>query len=635
MEIVNKILERVMAACYACCHNYGYAIILFTFLSKVILLPLSVWVQKNSIKMVKMQPEINFIKAKYFGDKDAIAEEQSRIFKREKYNPLASIVPLLIQIILLLGLVHVIKAGMNNPKIDMNFLGVQLSLTPGDTGGTLIVSPIVAGISAWILCAVQNAGNVLQSEQSNFNKYGMMLFSVALSLYLGWFVPVGVALYWISSNLMAVAQLYLLNWYINPKDYIDYEQLEKSKQALAGLENIGSKKKRRFKDAESRRERADYQRFFSVMNKHLVFYSESSGFYKYFQGMISYILSHTNLIVHYITSDPEDLVFELSKTEKQLKPYYIAEKKLITLMMKMDADIVVMTMPDLDNYHIKKSYIRKDIEYIYVPHGMGSNNLTLRTAAIDHFDTVFCTGKHQKEEVEKTELAYGLPKKKIVEFGYPLLDQMREDYRRTEKKAHEVKSILIAPSWQKDNIADTCLYDLLSSLQGRGYKVIVRPHPQQVRHQPDKMEQLKEKFREQEDIEIQTDFSSNSTVFEADIVITDWSDIAYEYAFTTCKPVLFINTPMKVMNPEYQKIDTKPFNIWMRDEIGKVLEPENAGQAFEIVADMLASSEYYHDKIAALVHQYVYQLGSSSKIGAEYIVKQIQKRSEERKKIIQ
>ena len=629
------ILEQAMNACYALCGNYGFAIILFTIFSKIILFPLSVWVQKNSIKMVKMQPEINFIKAKYFGDKDAIAEEQSKIFKREKYNPLASIVPLLIQIILLLGLVHVIKAGMNNPKIDMNFLGVQLSLTPGDTGGTLIVSPIVAGISAWILCAVQNASNVLQSEQSNFNKYGMMLFSVALSLYLGWFVPVGVALYWISSNLMAVAQLYLLNWYINPKDYIDYEQLEKSKQALAGLENIGSKKKRRFKDAESRRERADYQRFFSVMNKHLVFYSESSGFYKYFQGMISYILSHTNLIVHYITSDPEDLVFELSKTEKQLKPYYIAEKKLITLMMKMDADIVVMTMPDLDNYHIKKSYIRKDIEYIYVPHGMGSNNLTLRTAAIDHFDTVFCTGKHQKEEVEKTELAYGLPKKKIVEFGYPLLDQMREDYRRTEKKAHEVKSILIAPSWQKDNIADTCLYDLLSSLQGRGYKVIVRPHPQQVRHQPDKMEQLKEKFREQEDIEIQTDFSSNSTVFEADIVITDWSDIAYEYAFTTCKPVLFINTPMKVMNPEYQKIDTKPFNIWMRDEIGKVLEPENAGQAFEIVADMLASSEYYHDKIAALVHQYVYQLGSSSKIGAEYIVKQIQKRSEERKKIIQ
>ena len=51
-------------------------------------------------------------------------------------------------------------------------------------------------------------------------------------------------------------------------------------------------------------------------------------------------------------------------------PLYIGEKKLITLMMKLDADVVVMTMPDLENYHIKRSYIRKDIEYIYIPHGM-------------------------------------------------------------------------------------------------------------------------------------------------------------------------------------------------------------------------------------------------------------------------
>ena len=51
----------------------------------------------------------------------------------------------------------------------------------------------------------------------------MMAFSVGLSLYLGWFVPAGVALYWIASNLFAILQQYLLNWAINPKDYVDYE----------------------------------------------------------------------------------------------------------------------------------------------------------------------------------------------------------------------------------------------------------------------------------------------------------------------------------------------------------------------------------------------------------------------------
>ena len=103
------------------------------------------------------------------------------------------------------------------------------------------------------------------------------------------------------------------------------------------------------------------------MNKHLVFYSESSGFYKYYQGIIEWLLAHTNLTIHYITSDPEDQIFALAEKEDKIRAYYIGEKRLITLMMKMDADVVVMTMPDIENFHIKRSYIRKDIEYIYIP----------------------------------------------------------------------------------------------------------------------------------------------------------------------------------------------------------------------------------------------------------------------------
>ena len=78
---------------------------------------------------------------------------------------------------------------------------------------------------------------------------------------------------------------------------------------------------------------------------------------------------------------------------------------------------------------------------------------------------------------------------------------------------------------------------MLDNLKDLDYHIIVRPHPQHVRHMPEKMESLKAKYGPL-GIEIQTDFSSNSTVFEADMMITDWSGIAYEYAFTTCRPVL-------------------------------------------------------------------------------------------------
>lgn len=631
MEVIYKVLEIIMNGCYSICSNYGIAIILFTLVSKIVLIPVSVWVQKNSIKMVKMQPEINLLMVKFFGDKDTIAEEQAKIFKREKYHPMASIIPLIIQLVLLMGVIEVIKRGIDNPMINMECFGVNLSEVPSEVGMTLIWSPIVAGISAWILSIAQNASNVLQAEQSNWNKYGMMAFSVGLSLYLGWFVSVGVALYWVASNLFAVAQLYILNWIINPKNYVDYEALEQSKKELEKIGSIGGKKRKLFGDPETKREKQDYKRFFSIVNKHLVFYSESSGFYKYYQGIIEYLLNNTNLVIHYITSDPNDQVFEKAKTCEKLKAYYIGEKRLITMMMKMEADVVVMTMPDLENYHIKRSYVSKDIEYIYIPHGMDSLNLTMRTGSMDHYDTVFCVGKHQKEEIQKTEVAYGLTQKTLVDWGYSLLDEMWNDYQKISNENNAIKKILIAPSWQPDNIVDSCLEQILDRLKGKGYEIIVRPHPQHVRHRADFMEQLKVKYTQDKDVEIQTDFSSNSTVFEADLMITDWSGIAYEYAYTTCKPVLFVNTPMKIMNPEYQRIDTIPLNILLREEIGCSLDLSELDCIADKVQMLLDNKDGYAEKISDFVNEYVYNHGTSAEVGAKYIISEIQKKINERK----
>ena len=112
-------------------------------------------------------------------------------------------------------------------------------------------------------------------------------------------------------------------------------------------------------------------------------------------------------------------------------------------MMKMDADIVVMTMPDIDNFQIKRSYIRKDIEYIYIPHGMDSLNMTMRTGPVDHYNTIFCAGPHQKEEIEETEKVFHLPHKKLVEWGYSLLDSMREEYSHSEKQQGAKKKLLL------------------------------------------------------------------------------------------------------------------------------------------------------------------------------------------------
>ena len=202
---------------------------------------------------------------------------------------------------------------------------------------------------------------------------------------------------------------------------------------------------------------------------------------------------------------------------------------------------------------------------------------------------------------------------------YPLLDEMQESYRKMEVKNAQ-KTILIAPSWQKDNIVDSCLEELLDNLGGHEYKIIVRPHPQHVRHMKGKMDALKEKYKNNPEIEIQTDFSSNSTVFEADALITDWSDIGTEYAFTTYKPVLYINTPMKIMNPEYEKIPVEPLNIRMRNIVGKSLELNELDKAYETVKELVENGERYHNQIKDLVEEEMYHLGDSAVVGARYII---------------
>lgn len=625
-------LGWIMKLCYNVVGNYGVAIILFTLVSKIVLLPISIWVQKNSIKMVKMQPEINRLKTKYFGDKDTIAEEESKIYKKYKYNPFASLVPLIIQIILLLGVVEIVKnpslyIGVEN--LDFNFLGFDLRWIAAENGGVAIWIPIIAGLSALALCIGQNIMNPLQAEQSKWNKYGMLALSVGLSIYLGTFVTAGVALYWTASNLMAILQQWLLNIFINPKKHINYKALEKSRAELKELQDLNKKVKRT--KEQIKKEKEDYKKFFSVANKKLVFYSESSGFYKYYKGIIEYILNNTNIIIHYITSDYNDQIFEIAKKEKKIKPYYIEEKKLITLMMKMDADVVAMTMPDINQYHIKRSYIRKDIEYIFVPHGADSPNLTYRKGALDYYDSILLTGKYQRLECEAENKLRNLPNRKLIDFGYTLFDDMKEEYKKAKKPKNNIKTIMIAPSWQKDNIIDLCLDKVLKPLQGKKYNVIVRPHPQHVRHAKEMFEKMKEKYAGT-NIIIQTDFSANDSVFNADLLITDWSSIAFDYAFTTKRPVISVDTPMKIMNPDYKKIDIEPINIWCREVLGEIVKVKDVGNIDKVVAKMLKDPQKYKKQITALEKDSVYNIGKSAEVGGEYIIKCVQDKIKERKK---
>jgi len=684
MEVINNIigvpLGYIMWLCYTLVQNYGIAILLFTLLTKALMFPLNIWIQKNSIKMVKLHPEVNRISSLYINDKAKASQMQMLLYKQENYKPFASIIPMLIQIPIILGLIAVIYnplqhllhldaniidafiqkaaaysqtelgsgahlkvielvndvstssmfseinvAGTSEAiakinSLDLKFIGLNLSKIPNITEwNVLLIVPLISGASAFLLSFLQNKINVLQRESGWFGRWGMAIFLTAFSLYFAFIVPAGVGFYWICSNIFSIAILLIVNAMHKPKEHIDYEALEKSKKELEKSKEMWKKQK---PSAEQKlKSKQDYKRFLDEKNiKMLVFYSEKNGFYKYLKGVVEYILNNSDIVIHYVTSDPNDNIFSMDNP--QIKSYYIDDTKLIVLFMKIDTDMVVMTMSDLQQYHLKRSFVRKDIEYVYMFHYPLSTTMVLKKGALDAYDTIFCVGKFQMDEIRQTEQHYKQPAKNLVLCGYAMLEQLQASYDAMDKTPRGKKKILIAPSWQENNILDSCIHEILDELLKKGYHVVVRPHPEYVKRYAAKMNSIVESYNDYngDDLSFELDFTDSSSIFNSDLVISDWSGTAYEFAFVTKKPVIFIDTPQKINNPEYDVIEAKPLEIILRNEIGIQIDPQELGGLCPAVEELLASSEKYASKIAEIRQTYIANFGSSSKVGGQYII---------------
>lgn len=684
MELIGIPFGYIMWLGYILFHNYGFAILFFTVAIKVLLFPLSVWTQKNSIKMVRIKPQLNEIEIKHFGNSEKILSEQKVLYKKEKYSPWLGILPLLLQIPIILGLIAVIYDPMQHllhipepamsaievrieqlaptgtqlqavalikdpqyaatfdsievqgydvqsalssiRSLDVEFWGMDLSATPtASLADPLVWVPIAAFLSTLLLCWVQNLLNVLQRESGWLGRWGQAIFLCLLSLYLAFSVPAAVGIYWVFGNMLATVLAVILNAAFNPKKYIDYTALGRTKEILAKLK--AERKKSKPTAEQKKRSKADYARFIDEqVYKRLVFYSEKSGFYKYFKGYIEYILANSDLDIHYITSDPNDAVFQMN--EPRLVPYYIDNNRLIILFMKIEADIVAMTMSDLEQFYLKRSRLKKDVEYIYMYHGMTNSLMVGGKNCLAYYDTIFCVGPHQVNEFLEEESLYGIKPRNLVKVGYPYIDDLTTAYAAKGHSLHERPQVLIAPSWQDDNIMDSCIGPLIDAIKDKPYDIIVRPHPEYVKRFGGKLSEFSAKYTDYENIRLESDFSSNNSIFESDILITDWSTIAYDFAYSTKKPCVFINTPMKVMNPEYTRYTCDNLDIKLRSDVGVSVEINELDQLSDIISGILSEKDDYRERITAIVEKYVYNLGKSAVVGGEYIIEKLTGRND-------
>jgi YidC/Oxa1 family membrane protein insertase len=296
-------------------------------------------------------------------------------------------------------------------------------------------------------------------------------------------------------------------------------------------------------------------------------------------------------------------------------------------MMRLETDMMLMTTPDLDKYYLKRSIMKKDIEYVYINHGLSSSHMGLKEGALDAFDTVICSGPHISREVRAMQEHYDLPPKNIVEAGFPFGDELIKlgDEERANHKIGARREILIAPTWNEDNILDSCIGNLLDSLLCDEYHITVRPHPEYVKRYGSRMQAIVDQYADKvgDGLTFDLDFSTSRSIYSSDLIITDWSGVGLEFSVATKRPALYVNTKMKVLNENWEKLGCIPVELSMRDVMGMSISKEQTADAKTYANELLTNSEKYEKIIEDAIPSILYNVGSSAKVAATYILKSL------------
>ena len=368
----------------------------------------------------------------------------------------------------------------------------------------------------------------------------------------------------------------------------------------------------------------DLKKFESLNQKEksIVFYSENQNSMFIFKSLIDELINIHNLNICYVTSSKDEQI--LNESNEKIKTFCIGEGSARTkFFLNLKADILIMTMPDLETFHIKRSKIYP-VHYAYFFHAMVSTHLVYRKNAFDHFDSIFCVGEYQINEIKSAEKNYNLKPKNLIRCGYTHLDNLiKKNTIEYESKKNNDKQtqILLAPSWGKNGLFETNIEEIIEIILNSDYKVVLRPHPMSFKLSQKKIKSIDKKFSSNSNFKLEVDLSDFNSFLFSDIMISDWSGAALEFAFAFEKPILYIDVPTKNHNSDFEKIPEIPIEISIREKIGKIISPSKIKSIPNEIEKLKQQSPEIKKEIKKIRENKIFNIRNSKKIAAEQIIK--------------
>ena len=293
--------------------------------------------------------------------------------------------------------------------------------------------------------------------------------------------------------------------------------------------------------------------------------------------------------IHYLTASPDDPA--LTSDYKHVHAEFIGEgNKAISKMNLINADLVLSTTPSLDVFQWKRS--KTASYYVHLPH-MPNDITTYKMFGLDFYDAVLLSGSYQEDEIRRLESMRSIPAKEIVLTGIPYLDKMKERLDSTSRDdiTEKERTVLLAPSWGSNGILTAYGASFIESLIKTDYRIIIRPHPQSFTSEKDLIDRLMKQFPESDRLRWNRDSDNFDVLNEADILISDFSGVIFDFALVFNKPVIYTE-PVNDWSQYDCSWDTE--ELWtykILPRIGRKLTKDNFGSIGSLIEDCISGGD--------------------------------------------
>ncbi len=266
---ITRPLGIILMELYNLIGSYGIAIIIFTVVFRLVLMPLTVKTKRSTAKTAAIQPKIQELQKKYKNNREKLGQEMQKLYKEEGVNPMGGCLPMLVQFPIMIALYYVVQQPLkfmmglsveeiaevasrlgiemaenartieitlaneiynnfnlvqdispNIVALDYNFLGINLAQTP-DIGAlsVLWLVPIISAATSYLYSFLSQRSMAKTNPTAANNPMAQsmkttMLMMPLMSAWFAFMLPTAVGIYWITGNVMLVVQEYLINWYL-------------------------------------------------------------------------------------------------------------------------------------------------------------------------------------------------------------------------------------------------------------------------------------------------------------------------------------------------------------------------------------------------------------------------------------